>query len=405
MINYHEIFTSHVDKIRSEGRYRDFVGVLRQAGNFPYATYVPNGKKIVMWCINDYLGMSQHRDILAAAIEGLTNSGTGSGGTRNIGGNNGALLELEETLATLHNKEKALVFTSGYVANDSTLVALARIMPDVVFFSDESNHASIIAGINHSKKDKFIYAHNDADHLRDLLEQVPLDRPKVIVFESVYSMDGLKSPIKEICALAKEFNALTYIDEVHTVGLYGDSGAGMAAEEGLADHIDIIQGTLGKAFGVIGGYIAGNDELIDAVRLTAPGFIFTTSLPPSIAMAATASIKHLMKSDVERQNHQARVLSLKAALSAAGISYLDNDSHIVPIMIGDPVIAQQISKKLLLQHDIYVQHVNFPTVPRGTERLRLTPTPCHTDEMIHTLVSALKEVFQELEVKPYGKVA
>lgn len=405
MLNYHEIFTSHIDQIKSEGRYRDFVGVLRQAGNFPYATYVPNGKKIVMWCINDYLGMSQHKAVLDAAIEGLKGSGTGSGGTRNIGGNNGALLELEATLANLHDKEKALVFTSGYVANDSSLVALAKIMPDIAFFSDESNHSSIIAGINNSKKDKFIYAHNDVNHLRSLLAQVALDRPKVIVFESVYSMDGLKSPIKEICDLAKEFNALTYIDEVHTVGLYGKNGAGMAAREGLADQIDIIQGTLGKAFGVIGGYIAGNQALIDAVRLTAPGFIFTTSLPPSIAHAATASIKHLMNSDLERQNHQLRVQSLKKALSAAGISYINNDSHIVPIMIGDPVIAEQISKKLLLQYNIYVQHINFPTVPRGTERLRLTPTPCHTEAMIHDLVSALKEIFGELEVKPYSKVA
>lgn len=405
MLNYHKIFTSHVDKIRLEGRYRDFVGVLRQAGNFPYATYVPNGKQIVMWCINDYLGMSQHPDILAAAIDGLTNSGSGSGGTRNIGGNNGALLELESTLAILHNKEKALVFTSGYVANDSSLAALAKIMPDLVFFSDESNHASIIAGINNSKKDKFIYAHNDVAHLRYLLEQVPLDRPKIIVFESVYSMDGLKAPIKEICALAKEFNALTYIDEVHTVGLYGKNGAGMAAKEGFADQIDIIQGTLGKAFGVIGGYISGNHALIDAVRLTAPGFIFTTSLPPSIARAATASVKHLMSSNVEREDHQARVHSLKNALRVAGISFIDNDSHIVPIMIGDPVLVEQISRKLLLQYNIYVQHINFPTVPRGTERLRLTPTPCHTEAMIQTLVSALKDIFEELEVKPYSKVA
>jgi 5-aminolevulinate synthase len=405
MQKYHNIFTSHIEQIRAEGRYRDFVGVLRQAGNFPYATYVPTGKEIIMWCTNDYLGMSQHPSVLASAIEGLTTAGTGSGGTRNIGGNNGALIRLEETLAKLHSKEKALVFTSGYVANDSTIVALAKIMPDVVFFSDESNHASIISGINNSKKDKYIYRHNDTDHLRSLLEQIPKDRPKVIIFESVYSMDGLKSPMKEICDLAAEFNALTYIDEVHTVGLYGKNGAGMAEQENLAHRIDIIQGTLGKAFGVIGGYIAGNHNLIDAIRLTAPGFIFTTSLPPSIAAAANASIEHLMTSDSERENHQDRVRTLKNALSAAGISYIHNESHIVPIMIGDPLIAAHISQKLLLEYNIYVQAINFPTVQRGTERLRLTPTPCHTDEMILSLVAALSKIFQELDIKPFSKVA
>ena len=391
-MNYTEIFTNHIEKIKREGRYRNFVGVIRLAGEFPYATHTPTDKKIVMWCINDYLGMSQHDVVLEAARNALKTSGAGSGGTRNIGGNNGAVLDLEATLADLHNKEKALVFTSGYVANDATLVALSKIMPDLIFFSDESNHASIIAGISNSRCEKYIYKHNDAESLRQMLAAAPKNRPKLIVFESVYSMDGLTSPIKEICALAKEYNAMTYIDEVHTVGLYGDNGAGVAAREGFADQIDIIQGTLGKAYGAIGGYIAARHELIDAIRLTAPGFIFTTALPPLVAAAASASIKYLMGSSKERNLHQNRVTALKKALDEAGIDYLKNDSHIVPIIIGDPDRAAKISENLLQDHGIYVQHINFPTVPRGTERLRIIPTPYHTDEMIASLVSALKAV-------------
>jgi 5-aminolevulinate synthase len=391
-MNYTEIFTNHIEKIKREGRYRNFVGVIRLAGEFPYATHTPTDKKIVMWCINDYLGMSQHDVVLEAARNALKTSGAGSGGTRNIGGNNGAVLDLEATLADLHNKEKALVFTSGYVANDATLVALSKIMPDLIFFSDESNHASIIAGISNSRCEKYIYKHNDAESLRQMLAAAPKNRPKLIVFESVYSMDGLTSPIKEICALAKEYNAMTYIDEVHTVGLYGDNGAGVAAREGFADQIDIIQGTLGKAYGAIGGYIAARHELIDAIRLTAPGFIFTTALPPLVAAAASASIKYLMGSSKERNLHQNRVTALKKALDEAGIDYLKNDSHIVPIIIGDPDRAAKISENLLQDHGIYVQHINFPTVPRGTERLRIIPTPYHTDEMIASLVRALKAV-------------
>jgi 5-aminolevulinate synthase len=391
-MNYTQIFTNHIEKIKREGRYRNFVGVIRLAGEFPYATHTPTDKKIVMWCINDYLGMSQHDVVLEAARNALKTSGAGAGGTRNIGGNNGAVLDLEATLADLHNKEKALVFTSGYVANDATLVALSKIMPDLIFFSDESNHASIIAGISNSRCEKYIYKHNDAESLRQMLAAAPQNRPKLIVFESIYSMDGLTSPIKEICALAKEYNAMTYIDEVHTVGLYGDNGAGVAAREGFADQIDIIQGTLGKAYGAIGGYIAGDHELIDAIRLTAPGFIFTTALPPLVAAAASASIKYLMVSNKERNLHQNRVTALKKALDEAAIDYLKNDSHIVPIIIGDPDRAAKIYENLLQDHGIYVQHINFPTVPRGTERLRIIPTPYHTDEMIASLVSALKAV-------------
>lgn len=405
MLNYQNIFASHINKIKSEGRYRNFARVIRIAGQFPFAIHLPTNSKIVMWCINDYLGMSQHPLVQAAAIEAIKSAGAGSGGTRNIGGNNGYLVELEKTIANLHQKANALVFTSGFVANDSTLVALGKIMPDLIFFSDQSNHASIISGINNSKKEKYIYRHNDLAHLRSLLESAPRDYPKIIVFESVYSMDGLKSPVKEICALAKEFNALTYIDEVHTVGLYGQKGAGIAKEEGVADQIDIIQGTLGKAFGIIGGYIAGNEDLIDAIRLTAPGFIFTTSLPPAIANAANASIVHLMNSDTERMMHKDRVRKLKHALTEAGIEYFQNESHIVPIIIGDAEIVSKISEKLLLESGIYVQHINFPTVARGSERLRITITPFHTDEMIADLVIALKKLLLEFGIMSENKVA
>jgi len=396
---YKEIFKNYVEDIRLEGRYREFVDVTRLANQFPYAIRNSSGKKIIMWCINDYLGMSQNRLVIEAAIAAIDDSGIGSGGTRNIGGNNSFLLELEQSIAALHKKEKALVFTSGYVANDATLSALAKIMPDIVFFSDESNHASIISGIRNSKAKKFIYTHNDIASLEYFLQQVPLDCPKAIIFESAYSMDGLFSPMREIVNLAKKYNALTYIDEVHTVGLYGSKGAGLAAEFGLESEIDIIQGTLAKAYGTIGGYIAGKEELTDAIRLSAPGFIFTTSLPPMIAAAANASIKHLQNSTVERNLHQDRVSKLKAALDNAGIKYFKNQSHIIPIIIGDPFLANKISAKLLDEHNMYVQHINFPTVPKGTERLRITITPYHTDEMIKDFVCALVEVFQEVGIK------
>ncbi|MES2215334.1 MAG: 5-aminolevulinate synthase [Pseudomonadota bacterium] len=405
MTNYHKIFETHVDHIRAEGRYRNFVGVARIAGECPYAIYEPTGKKIVMWCINDYLGMSQHPEVLTASVQALAASGAGSGGTRNIGGNNAAIIQLELILAKLHNKERALVFTSGYVANDSTLAALSKIMPDIVFFSDESNHASIISGIRNSRAEKHIYRHNNVEDLRSLLQSIPKERPKAIVFESVYSMDGLMSPLKEICDLAEEYNALTYIDEVHTVGLYGRGGAGIADREGVAGRIDIIQGTLGKAYGTIGGYIAASDAIVNAIRLTAPGFIFTTTLPPSIALAATTSIKHLMESDQERIMHQERIHAVKEALTLGGIDYFKNNSHIIPIIIGDPNLAAEISEKLLNQHGVYVQHINFPTVARGTERLRITPTPYHTDAMIQDLVSALKQVFAELKVQQVVQAA
>ena len=405
MPNYDNIFKTHINQIQLEGRYREFVALKRQAGSFPKALNNTNNHEIVMWCINDYLGMSQHKDVLAAAACALSQYGLGSGGTRNIGGNNNTIIELEEELASLHNKESALVFTSGYVANDTTLSSLAKIIPNLTFFSDEANHASIIAGICNSRADKHIYRHIDAAHLEELLQKVDINQPKIIVFESAYSMDGLFSPIQQIVQLAKKYNALTFIDEVHTVGLYGDQGAGFANMLKYDGQIDIIQGTLAKAYGAIGGYIAADHKIIDAVRLTAPGFIFTTSLPPIIAASAKASISHLRNSDIERIALQTIVAKVKEKLSSAKINYFKNDSHIIPIIIGNPIKAKQATEMLLRDYKIYVQHVNFPTVPKGTERLRIIPTPNHTDQMIQELTDALIEVFKALSIKYQDQAA
>ncbi|RYE05705.1 MAG: 5-aminolevulinate synthase [Rickettsiaceae bacterium] len=404
MILYNDIFTNRIELIKQEGRYRDFLCTKRLADEFPQAIELSSGKKIVMWCINDYLGMSRHPDVITASQEALTKHGIGSGGTRNIGGNNSYIVELEHELADLHNKAAALVFTSGYVANDTTLSSLARIMPDLVFFSDQLNHASIIAGICNSKAEKQIYEHLNLAHLEELLKNTRADKPKIIVFESAYSMDGLFSPISGICQLAKKYNALTFIDEVHTVGLYGKRGAGVADMLSLANDIDIIQGTLAKAYGTIGGYIAACDMIIDAIRLTAPGFIFTTSLPPVISAAARASIKHLKNSNIEREKHQQVVAKVKKSFKEANINYFDNQSHIIPIIIGDPIKVKEASEMLLDKFAIYVQHINFPTVPKGTERLRIIPTPNHTDLMIKELTEALIQVFQALDIK-YQKQA
>ncbi len=407
MIDYSSTFENYLDKIRQENRYREFIGIERQAGNFPHALYKYGNEttKVVMWCINDYLGMSQHEQVLEAAKLALKNCGVGSGGTRNIGGNNLSLLELEQELTSLHKKEATLIFTSGYVANDTTLTSLVKIMPDLIFFSDEANHASIIAGIRNSRAEKFIYRHIDPEHLEQLLAGVEISRPKIIVFESTYSMNGLISPVEKIIKLAKKYNALTFIDEVHSVGLYGNEGAGIAEQLGLASEIDIIQGTLAKAYGTIGGYITSSNQFIEAIRLSAPGFIFTTSLPPVIAKAATASIKYLRKSDKERIIHQQVVGKVKQALDDAQIQYFKNDSHIIPIIIGDPIKAKQASHLLLTKHKIYVQHINFPTVPKGTERLRIIPTPGHSDQMIQDLILALIKVFEELDIQYQKLVA
>lgn len=396
MPHYNNIFSNHIKTIKQEGRYREFVPVKRQADNFPSAWY--NNTEIVMWCINDYLGMSKHPDVTKAAKQAIEKYGVGSGGTRNIGGNNSCVIELEKELADLHQKEMALVFTSGYVANDTSIATLAKIMPEIVFFSDELNHASIISGIRNSKAEKYVYRHLDAAHLEELLKKVDINRPKIIVFESAYSMDGLFSPIKEIINLAKKYNALTYIDEVHTVGLYGAQGAGVAKLQGYSEQIDIIQGTLGKAYGTIGGYIAANREIVDAIRLNAPGFIFTTSLPPVITAAATASVRHLRSSNTERDLYQKVIAKVKKSFDEAKIPYFKNDSHIIPIIIGDPIKAKKISDILLSKYNIYAQHINFPTVPRGTERLRIIPTPNHTDAMIKNLTHALIEIFKEIQI-------
>lgn len=403
MFDYTASFDQQIKRVKDEGRYRNFIGLGRHAGNYPYASWDDGKKEVVMWCINDYLGMGQNKAVIQAAEKALKESGAGSGGTRNIGGNHYHMLELERELAGLHHKDAALVFTSGYVSNDATLTALAKIMPDLVYFSDELNHASMIAGIRNSRAEKLIYRHLDADHLEQLLSSVDINRPKVIAFEATYSMDGLISPIEKICALAKKYNALTYIDEVHSVGLYGPAGSGIASMLGFEDKIDIIQGTLAKAYGVIGGYIAGKSNIIDAVRLISSGFIFTTSLPPSIAAAAVASIRHLKNSETERTKLRQVVGKVKSALTNVGISFIDNQTHIIPIIIGDPELTREASRILVEKYNIFVQHINFPTVPKGTERLRITPTPCHTDEMIEKLALALSEVFAQLGVKQIFK--
>ena len=400
MFDYEAAFRDQVQQIKAEGRYRNFVWLQRESGNFPMAQWGDAKKSVVTWCINDYLGMSQHPLVVEAAAASILNNGVGSGGTRNIGGNNRAIVELEHEIADLHNKDAALVFTSGYVSNDASLTTLSKIIPDLIYFSDEYNHASMIAGLKNSRAEKYIYKHLDAVHLEQLLKSVDINKPKMIVFESAYSMDGLMSPIAKICELAKKYNAMTYIDEVHSVGLYGARGAGIANMLGFEDKIDIIQGTLAKAYGVIGGYIASNSTLIDAIRLTASGFIFTTSLPPVVTDAAKISIRHLKNSNKERELHQNIVAKVKKSLRSAGINILENQSHIIPIIIGDPELARKASNLLIEKHNIFVQHINFPTVPKGTERLRITPTPGHSDQMIVNLTQSLVSVFEELGIKP-----
>jgi 5-aminolevulinate synthase len=400
MVDYQRYFKGAIDRVKQEGRYRHFTDLARQAGNFPSATnHSGNGENITLWCSNDYLGMGQHPDVLSTMQKATAEMGAGAGGTRNIGGNNHAVIELEREIADLHDKESALAFVCGYVANEATLSTLATIMPNAITFSDQLNHASMIQGIRAGKGEKKVFRHNDMAHLELLLQSVPLDKPKIIAFESVYSMDGDIAPIKEICDLADKYNAITYLDEVHAVGMYGHKGGGIAQEQGLQDRITIIQGTLAKAYGCIGGYIATSDLLIDVIRSYAPGFIFTTALPPSIASGAKASIKHLKHSDVERQMQQERAAKLKSMLRQCNIPFIDNPTHIVPVMIGDPVLCRKASEMLLADFQIYVQYINFPTVPRGTERLRITPTPLHDDAMMEKLVDALIEVFDTLELQ------
>jgi len=400
-MDYRGIFEDAVDTLRAEKRYRVFADVERIAGRFPAAVYrdtAGNAREITIWCSNDYLGMGQHPKVIAAMQETAEKLGVGAGGTRNISGTNRPLVELEQSLADLHRKEAALVFTSGFVSNEAAISTIARLLPDCIILSDQLNHASMIQGVRQSGMEKRIYRHNDVAHLRELLSAIDRKRPKLIVFESVYSMDGDISPIKEICDLAEEFGALTYIDEVHAVGLYGPRGGGIADRDGLMERIDIIEGTLAKGFGVMGGYIAANRAIIDAVRSYAPEFIFTTALPPALCAAARASIEHLKVSRDERASHQRQAARVKQALTAAGLPVLPTDTHIVPVIVGEARLCKAASDLLLEKHHIYIQPINYPTVPKGTERLRITPTPLHTDAMIATLAAALTSVWAELEL-------
>ena len=394
-MNYESQFDRYLDGLHKEGRYRVFADLMRRCSGFPVADRRKDGttSQVVVWCSNDYLGMGQSRVVLDAMHEALDRCGAGSGGTRNISGTTHYHVDLEVELADLHGKEAALVFTSAYVANDAAISTLVQLMPGCVVLSDEKNHASMIAGIRHGNGPKRIFRHNNLRHLEDELRKIPVGTPKIIAFESVYSMDGYVSPIGAICDLAEKYGALTYLDEVHAVGMYGPRGGGIAERDGVMSRVDVINGTLAKGFGVMGGYIAASRRCCDALRSFAPGFIFTTSLAPAIAAGALASIRHLKTSSVERTRHQERAKRVKQRLAEARLPVLDNPSHIVPLMVSNPVHCKMISDTLLDDHGIYVQPINYPTVPRGTERLRITPTPLHTDAQIEHLVSAVGELW------------
>ena len=401
-MNYEHIFDQAIERLHSEGRYRVFIDILRNKGAYPNARCFAghNGPKpITVWCSNDYLAMGQHPKVIAAMEEALHDVGAGSGGTRNIGGNTHYHVDLERELADLHGKEGALLFTSGYVSNDATLSTIAKILPGCVIFSDELNHASMIAGIRNSGAEKRVFRHNDLEHLEELLAAEDADTPKLIAFESVYSMEGDVAPIHAICDLAEKYNALTYIDEVHAVGMYGPRGGGITDRDEAAHRIDIIEGTLGKAFGVMGGYIAADARIIDVIRSYAPGFIFTTSLSPVLVAGVLASVRHLKSSSVEREGQQAAAATLKQLFRDAGLPVMDSTTHIVPLMVGDPVKAKKISDILLAEYGVYVQPINYPTVPRETERLRFTPGPAHTAAMMRELTDALVEIWGRLELK------
>ncbi|WP_374591385.1 5-aminolevulinate synthase [Novosphingobium sp.] len=401
-MNYEHIFDQAIERLHSEGRYRVFIDILRNKGAYPNARCFAghNGPKpITVWCSNDYLTMGQHPKVIAAMEEALHDVGAGSGGTRNIGGNTHYHVDLEAELADLHGKQGALLFTSGYVSNDATLSTIAKILPGCVIFSDELNHASMIAGIRNSGAEKRVFRHNDLEHLEELLAAEDPALPKLIAFESVYSMEGDVAPIHAICDLAEKYNALTYIDEVHAVGMYGPRGGGITDRDEAAHRIDIIEGTLGKAFGVMGGYIAADSRIIDVIRSYAPGFIFTTSLSPVLVAGVLASVRHLKSSSVEREGQQAAAAMLKQMFRDAGLPVMDSTTHIVPLMVGDPVKAKKISDILLAEYGVYVQPINYPTVPRGTERLRFTPGPAHTEAMMRELTDALVEIWGRLELK------
>ena len=401
-MDYQRIFAEAIERLHAEGRYRVFIDILRNKGAFPNARCFAghNGPKpITVWCSNDYLAMGQNPKVIAAMEEALHDVGAGSGGTRNISGNTHYHVDLEAELAELHGKEAALLFTSGYISNEAALSTIAKLLPGCIIFSDALNHASMIAGIRNSGCEKQVFRHNDLEHLEQLLAEAPEDAPKLIAFESVYSMDGDVAPIAEICDLADKYKALTYLDEVHAVGMYGARGGGISERDGVAHRLTIIEGTLGKAFGVMGGYIASDRNIVDVVRSYAPGFIFTTSLSPVLVAGALASVRHLKQSAVEREAQQAAAARMKQIFAAARLPVMPSTTHIVPLLVGDPVRTKRISDILLAEYGMYVQPINYPTVPRGTERLRFTPGPAHDEAMMRDLAAALVEIWDRLEIK------
>ncbi|ABA03510.1 5-aminolevulinate synthase [Nitrobacter winogradskyi Nb-255] len=397
-MDYSKFFCNALDRLHDERRYRVFADLERIAGRFPYATlHTPQGpRNVIIWCSNDYLGMGQHPKVVGAMVETATRVGTGAGGTRNIAGTHHPLVQLEQELADLHGKPAALVFTSGYVSNQTGISTLAKLIPDCLILSDALNHNSMIEGIRQSGCERVVFRHNDLAHLEELLRAAPPDRPKLIACESLYSMDGDVAPLSKICDLAERYGAMTYVDEVHAVGMYGPRGGGIAEREGVMHRIDVLEGTLAKAFGCLGGYIAARSEIIDAVRSYAPGFIFTTSLPPAICSAATAAIRHLKSSTWERERHQERAARTKASLIAAGLPVMVSSTHIVPVFVGDPERCKRASDMLLHDHNIYIQPINYPTVAKGMERLRITPSPYHDDALVDQLAEALLQVWERL---------